>query len=222
MKNNKVTPDLIQQFKNEGLVKLPKLITKDELRPIKQHLLNELKRLKIFENHQILSKKIQQLEPFQQITGLSQSVSKPNALDPIFVSIFKVLNNFSHVALSSTVTSQLLLSLPKQGVWSFDRLNWHVDTSLRMFQGTQAFLLIDDIEPCGGATLALSGSHLLNPRPSLQSLMTLTKDKQIGQTIQIQNTNVVIHEMSGQAGDVYFMDMRVLHTPSINSSKIYE
>ena len=219
MKNNKVTSDLIRQFEREGLIKLPRLISKDELGPVKQQILNELKRLKIFENHRVLSRKFQQLEPFQQIAGLSQSVSKPQSLDRIFVSIFKVLSGLTHVALSPAITSQLLLSLPKQGVWNFDRLNWHVDTSSRQFQGIQAFLLIDDIEPCGGATLALSGSHLLNPRPSLQSLIHLTKDRQVGQSVQIDNANMLIHEMSGQAGDVYFMDMRVLHTPSINSSK---
>ena len=35
----------------------------------------------------------------------------------------------------------------------------------------------------------------------------------------LQGLNVEIIEMSGRAGDVFLMDMRVLHTPSVNSSK---
>jgi len=38
-------------------------------------------------------------------------------------------------------------------------------------------------------------------------------------TSRLRDIGVTITEMSGKAGDVYLMDMRILHTPSINDSK---
>jgi hypothetical protein len=37
------------------------------------------------------------------------------------------------------------------------------------------------------------------------------------ETLRRYNTEIV--EMSGRAGDVFLMDMRVLHTPSVNLAK---
>ena len=34
----------------------------------------------------------------------------------------------------------------------------------------------------------------------------------------LQELGIALVEMSGRAGDVFLMDMRVLHTPSINST----
>jgi hypothetical protein len=35
----------------------------------------------------------------------------------------------------------------------------------------------------------------------------------------LRELGITIVEMSGRAGDLYLMDMRLLHTPSINSTK---
>jgi hypothetical protein len=34
-----------------------------------------------------------------------------------------------------------------------------------------------------------------------------------------EETSIQIVELSGRAGDVYLMDLRVLHSPSINASR---
>ena len=68
----------------------------------------------------------------------------------------------------------------------------------------------------GGGTLALAGSHVFNRRNNLRGkaceiLRTGGDATQLG-------SHISIVEMSGEAGDVYLMDMRVLHTPSINAT----
>lgn len=85
--------------------------------------------------------------------------------------------------------------------------------------GVQAFFLVDDVAPHGGATLALAGSHKLRQggQRSLSHLReALKSDVSLEDTLRAFDLKVL--EMSGQAGDVYLMDMRTLHTPAINDS----
>lgn len=119
-------------------------------------------------------------------------------------------------------TFQLLLSPPQQGEWSLDGLNWHVDLgkgSHERTPGVQAFFLLDDVAPRGGATLALAGSHRI-PSGSRES-SALRSALRGGESRQreLEELGVSLLEMSGRMGDVFLMDMRVLHTPSINTTK---
>ncbi len=85
--------------------------------------------------------------------------------------------------------------------------------------GIQAFFLIDDLVPRGGATLALAGSHrlpqALRGRHDAEQLVARSS----GAGTVLDGVEVSVAEMTGCAGDVYLMDMRVLHTPSINASR---
>lgn len=91
----------------------------------------------------------------------------------------------------------------------------------------QAFILIDDVQPQGGSTLALAGSHKLHyvSRGS-NAHEILRRDSDFGSMPEkylkpqiVAGTQIQIVEMSGRAGDVYLMDLRVLHSPSVNATK---
>ena len=118
---------------------------------------------------------------------------------------------------------QLLLSPPQQGAWRLEGLNWHVDAVADppgRLPGIQAFFLIDDVAPHVGATLALAGSHRAAAQRgadgvSLREALRSTADR----AARLQALGVDVVEMSGRAGDVYLMDMRLLHTPSINATR---
>jgi ectoine hydroxylase-related dioxygenase (phytanoyl-CoA dioxygenase family) len=101
-------------------------------------------------------------------------------------------------------------------------LNWHRDiaqSKLCAIPGVQAFVLLDDLSPHGGATLALAGSQRLQmPSGGMQSIARLIKDGSDG-TVVVDGIRLSILEMTGKAGDVYLMDMRVIHTPSINAGR---
>lgn len=117
---------------------------------------------------------------------------------------------------------QLLISLPHKLNWTIEGLNWHRDISksrTRGIPGVQAFVLLDNVTVKGGATLALAGSHRLES----QSHATTGISERIGDkadhSFKLGDIELSIIEMAGRAGDVYLMDMRLLHTPSINSTK---
>lgn len=68
---------------------------------------------------------------------------------------------------------QILFSLPGEEAWSIPHDVWHTDMPRfpeAAAPGLQAFALLDDLEPGGGATLAVAGSHrLLNDVGALTS-----------------------------------------------------
>lgn len=214
------TLNLRKQFQLDGIIKLPQFIPKKELKIIQQTLLSDLKHLNIYSANKVLSKTLQGMSPFQQIVKLSQSVQKPKSLDFIFSMIYeRVITKLSTFPINPTIESQLLLSLPQQGHWSMETLNWHVDISAQKFQGIQVFLLIDDVQPRGGATMVLCGSHHLTQRPSLYSLRNIISEQSLGEVFLLEQQRVTIQELYGSAGDIYLMDMRLLHSPSINTTK---
>ena len=88
----------------------------------------------------------------------------------------------------------------------------------RHIPGIQAFILIDDVKPRSGATLALADSHLLAGQKEQSSRVHQMLKQQGDLESDLRSANLSIVEMSGQAGDIYLMDMRLLHTPSINST----
>lgn len=169
------------------------------------------------------TKQLQALPPFQQIGRLSTLVKVPGLhealVTPELSAEVAAIAGRAKVAVQET---QLLLSLPHQGQWTLDGLNWHVDVAAQPrgpMPGVQAFALVDDVGPRGGATLALAGSHreeVLRPpgRPPLRELLRKSEDLDA----DLRQRDVEVVEMSGRAGDLYLMDMRVLHSPSINAT----
>lgn len=170
------------------------------------------------------SKSLRKLPIFQQIGTLSSSVDAGDAHETLMTpELIELVCHLAGQRLPTIQETQLLLSPPNQGTWTLAGLNWHVDVHAEdrdQVPGVQAFFLIDDVAPHGGATLALAGSHRLRPSgasalPSLRDILRSNDPPERA----IQAMGVQIVEMSGHAGDVFLMDMRVLHSPSINDSE---
>lgn len=135
---------------------------------------------------------------------------------------------------------QILFSLPGEEIWSIPHDVWHTDMprfAEAAAPGLQAFALIDSLEPGGGATLVVAGSHrLLNDVGALTSrevkqrlrhehfFETLFDPRRAPMTAlqgvagHAGNVDLRVVELTGSAGDVYLMDLRMLHTPAPNAS----
>lgn len=137
---------------------------------------------------------------------------------------------------------QVLVTLPNAEEWFIPNDGWHLDNprlASGVRSGVQIFILLSDIEPRGGGTLAVSGSHqLLNdgsfirPRDVTQRLRKLpffeallkarhtsiAKFRDQHGAIQTpEDTRLEIVEMTGNAGDAYFMDTRIVHSGAPNA-----
>lgn len=136
---------------------------------------------------------------------------------------------------------QLLFTLPEQGAWSLPHDIWHVDLpklpNRRTVPGVQAFVLLDTVEAGGGGTVAVQGGHrLLYDIPWLGSRQITHRlrrepyfrellSKQAGdrrrflrETVPHDGADLKVVEMTGERGDVYLMDMRLLHAAAPNVS----
>lgn len=136
---------------------------------------------------------------------------------------------------------QVLFSLPGKEAWSIPHDVWHTDMprfAEAATPGLQAFTLLGDLEPGGGATLVVAGSHqLLNDAGALTSkevkqrlrnepfFEALFDPRRAPMTAveeaagHARGSDLRVVELTGNMGDVYLMDLRLLHTPAPNASQ---
>ncbi|HEY0138681.1 MAG TPA: phytanoyl-CoA dioxygenase family protein [Nannocystis sp.] len=217
-------PAQIDLFREQGWLRLAGFYSCRRMAPIKQVVLDALKRSKIWATGKSLSRRLQDLPVFQQNGQLASLVAVPGLHDACITrELIAVMTELAGRLPTSSQAARLLLSLPHQGTWTLQGLNWHVDMAVKpgeLAHGVQSFILIDDVAPRGGATLALAGSH----RAVLRGGTTASRLREALKTspdlaASLRDMGLAVIEMSGRAGDIFLMDMRLLHTPSINATK---
>lgn len=210
------TDDHARHFADHGVLRLEGFLGKRHVAPLGRRVLGEVKRLQSAAK----SRALRDLPVFQQIGRLSGQVAVPHLHETLLTSeLLATIVDLAGRRPSAVQPTQLLLSLPNQGEWTLKQLNWHVDIAAMpgRLPGIQAFFLIDDVAPHGGATLTLAGSHRAE-RGDLSSIRHLLKHSADPERDLVER-GLAILEMSGRAGDVYLMDMRLLHTPSVNATR---
>ncbi len=207
-------------FRDHGYLRLEGFHDVKRIAAIRLRVLDELDRLT---KARSLANRLRGLPVFQQIGNLSTLVKVPGLNEALMTpELLDQVARLGGRAPAAIQATGLLLSPPNQGHWSLDGLNWHVDVAASARDrppGIQAFCLTDRVAPPGGATLALAGSHRLDPRQTSASRLREALKTSEGLQDKLHEFGVAVLEMSGRAGDVYLMDMRLLHTPSINATR---
>lgn len=216
-----LTPEQQALFRERGLLQLKGAAGRSQVSSLREYVLEELERLKVWASGKSLSASLKQLPAFQQITRLSGMIRLPETPSPLISpGLYADMEALAEGKLAAA-PGQLLLSLPNQGEWTLEGLNWHTDVApeKQRVPGIQAFVLVDDVLPRGGATLAMAGSHRLAEQGEAGRTFRERLRRNENLELEMRARDFSILEMSGQAGDVYLMDMRTLHTPSINASR---
>ena len=140
---------------------------------------------------------------------------------------------------------QVLFTLPNAQTWTVPS-GWHSDSprlASGQSAGVQLFALLDVVEARGGGTLAIAGSHhllnegrhirpsefgrLLRAEPFFADLLAADppvasrqhRADLLHQTGAVGNVQLQIVEMTGAPGDVWLMDLRVLHVGGPNAAE---
>ncbi|MGV3527217.1 MAG: phytanoyl-CoA dioxygenase family protein [Candidatus Sericytochromatia bacterium] len=216
-----MTPEQATLFREQGYLYLPGALPPEAVRPVKNHVLNGLKQHKIWAGGRSLSPRLKDVPMFQQVGKINQLIPSAGLAERLVPpALLALINRLAGGPLSGGQDAQLLISLPQQGEWRLEGLNWHRDIGKPkqdVLPGIQVFALLDQLLPHGGATLALAGSHRFkNPAQAQQGLENLIQTG--AQQWVTEGIPLSLLEMTGRAGDVYLMDMRLLHTPSINAT----
>ena len=136
---------------------------------------------------------------------------------------------------------QLLFTLPNDGPWTFPS-GWHADGA-RLARngclGVQLFTCLDLVEPRGGGTLAIGGSHrllnlgrfmrakefnrLLRQKPFFRELVAMEGSTPFANNEAlpsgvVDDVELEVIELTGNPGDAYLFDMRMLHAGAPNAS----
>ena len=135
---------------------------------------------------------------------------------------------------------QLLYSSPVADEWTVPNTVWHLDfprLASGKTPGLQVFVCVDQVVAEGGGTLLVSGSHqLFNDQgfirsrdikrkmktlPYFQSLMSpgepAERKKLLAREVTELGTPLSVVELTGEPGDIYVTDLRMLHTVAPNA-----
>lgn len=218
-----MSPSLAESFRIDGCVRLPGFHPRARVEPIRRQVQAELERRGLQAHGKRARNPVHAMPAFQQIARLATMI-RIARLHAILVNpaLLALVHALAAGRVRPVADAQLLLSLPDQGAWRLRPLNWHVDATAPpgRLPGIQAFFLLDDVAVHGGATLALAGSHRWGDagraaNEALRRRLQAADDP----GAELADAGVRIVEMCGRAGDIYLMDMRVLHTPSINATR---
>lgn len=183
----------VKMFQMTGLLHKKGLVEKSALSKAKSHIINELKRSGVVADGKWHIKQFKDTPTFQLAGKISQKVTMTPALADLFTSdLSAMVNELGGARFTDKVAPQPLITPPQGMKWSPPEHGWHVDVAAKpptKIPGIQIFILLADSPAQGGATCVIPHNH---------------------------ETFV---ELCGKGGDVYFMDMRLKHAPSINSAK---
>lgn len=222
-----LTDEQQEHFRAHGYLLLRGLLPLERVAPVRERIVHELERMGVSAKGS-MPKSWSGLTPFQRIGKLSGLLDVPGlearvVSEDVMQAVRALVHQAPHQpARQSRLTTQcqLLVSPPNQGEWTLQGSSWHTDVSSSQREhGTpiQAFVLLDTVEPHGGGTLILSGSQRVRPTEQGRIRDALRRGQGGLGPLNAEGLRVV--ELTGKAGDVYLMDMRVLHTPSINATK---
>lgn len=230
-----LTPEQLDEFDRRGVLRVAGLFSADRVRRAREHVLLRLARIGLWKNG--AWRLGGPPRPQWPATGLKSSKVIGNkhpdveALleEPALLSAVGALLDGCEFERTMHRRPQVLVTLPNSDTWMVPA-GWHVDhprLASGRRAGVQLFTFLDTVEPRGGGTLAIAGSHrLLNEGrfirvKELRNLLSrefFFREVHLGQTGVVNDVALEVVEMTGMPGDAYLMDLGVLHTAAPNAA----
>lgn len=217
-------PERLHEFDRRGVVRIPGLLSADRVSRAREHVQRRLTRMPcgpISNKH-------------PDIEGLLE--------DPALLDVVEtLLDGVEYERTKSAKRPQILVTLPNSDRWTVPG-GWHADLprlASGRRPGVQVFMCLDTVQPRGGGTLVIAGSHRLlndgqllkvkNFRPRLcrdpffrelysEAEADVDRAQLLGRRGTVDDIELEVMEMTGAPGDAYLLDPRVLHTGAPNAA----
>jgi len=230
------------EFEQCGLIKIPDLLPETAFSAAQQAVFNMAEQAGLRANNQWqfhhLPATTEPAAGSKLIKGVNKLSALKTLVTPELIQITEILAGESELV-PMTALPQVLFTRPNATEWSVPHSIWHLDSprlSDGESPGIQLFTFLTEVAPQGGGTLVITGSHrLLNDQgfirskdvkkrlkkaPYFADLMSKKSHLDRAQLTQftgeVDGVEVNVVELTGKPGDVYLMDMRMLHTLSSN------
>lgn len=231
-----LTQDQKATFETKGLIRLEKFLPREIVRSAQEFI------LQLAEKEGAWRAGVWQLSETSERPEFTKPISKKefNRLTtPELLVVIKLLVNGQEVETEGNPS--LLFTLPQNKPWAM--LNsWHTDAPRQPhagIPGVQMFTFLEPVRPRGGGTLVVAGSHrLVNKRKFIRSkdvkkhlqkytyFQALLSEEQpnpehfLTTPGSVGDVDLQVVELHGEPCDVFLMDLRMLHTLSINTADI--
>ena len=241
-----ITQNQRATFQTRGLIHLPKFLPEDRIARGRDSIVRALEPQGLWQDGIWHLDQLSQPMVSKQASRLIKGVSKANTLrDVVTADVCEAITELvDGRSVSPTLDRpQLLFTFPNATSWYVPHDVWHLDWPRLPnagIPGVQMFTFLDTVEPGGGGTLVVTGSHrLLNTGEQIRSkdvkrrlkrdpyfhdLMSkdiiLDRNRFISEPSCVGDVELQVVELYGQAGDVYLMDLRLLHTIAPNASRV--
>ncbi len=247
-RNRILTPEQIAEFDRRGVLRFAGLLSVDRIRRAREYVQDRLALLGLWRDGEW--RLGDQPRPQWPKTGPKASKTIGNkhpdveALldEPALLAAVDALLDGHPFDRELFKRPQVLFSLPNTHIWTVPA-GWHVDAprlpSGRR-PGVQLFTFLDTVEPRGGGTLIVAGSHrLFNDGRSIvaKELRRLLRREDffrelyskapvepayraslLDRTGAVGDVALELVELTGAPGDAYLIDLRVLHAGAPNAA----
>jgi hypothetical protein len=228
----------LDEFERDGIAKVPSAFSSDDAERMRDVLWNELARRHGMDRDDRATWTT--LRP----TGLKTTKTHPAADAILGPPLRAALDDLFGAGAWAEPPhqGQVLVTMPTGEAWSVPHRQWHTDVGFDLptnrLVGLKIWALLGDLEPGGGGTPQLAGSHrviarhlgttperdfttirdqVLRSHPWFRSLTSET-DRPIPLTADIDGLPVRVVELTGSAGDVYLTHPWVFHSIAPNAT----
>jgi len=220
---------LHQTFADRGCVHVPGLLPTDVVGPAYARVRSVLDRCKPDEPSNATRKRLKPLSKLPEFSALLTHELRAHAVE---LAGGQELDE-------PLDRPQILYTPPDADQWTVPHTIWHLDVP-RLGEiglvGVQMFAFLDRVEPGGGGTVVVAGSHrLLNDQgkirskdvkkklarePYFKDLMNgalPNRDRLTQEIGRVGDVELQVFELCGEPGDVFFSDLRILHSLAPNA-----
>ena len=235
---------LKETFHDRGVLYLEQLISATKVRPARRAIQQRMEHAGIWKNGTWSVDHLRNA-PLNEGATFSRKLKGCREFDDLVAG--EIPEIVSHLldgqdTFTGMAVPQPLFTLPNAESWTVPYDSWHLDAPRLPnwdIPGVQIFTFLDSVAPGGGGTVVVAGSHrLLNESERIRSkdvkkrlkdvpyfrdlMSSQTRDRQrfIQEVGYYGDIELQVIELHGEPGDVYFVDLRVLHAPAPNATSI--
>lgn len=232
------------EFHQQGVLRLERLIPTDKVAPARQAMRNRMERAGIWKDGAWQVEHLREA-PINEGARFGRKLKGcpefDNLVSDEIPDVVSMLLN-GQPTFTGMDVPQPLFTLPNADTWDVPHMAWHLDAPRLPdwgIPGVQIFTFLDSVAPTGGGTLVVAGSHrLLNESerirskdvkrrlkdvPYFRDLMssdTPNRQRFMQQVGHCGDVELRVVELHGEPGDVYFVDLRMLHAAAPNATSI--
>ncbi|GAA0602403.1 hypothetical protein HPO96_19580 [Kribbella sandramycini] len=227
-----LSAEKLEEFERDGIVRLPAAFTQADAAQMRAVLWAELEAL----YGMVPGDRTTWTTP--RPVRLKVTKKDPGAAVILAPPVREALTQLLGAWVEPTHQGQVLVTMPEEQPWVVPHRMWHADVGFEIprdrLAAVKIWALLEDLQPGGGGTPQIAGSHrvierLLDSNPDLGRDDVLTSHEWFQQLCRedrrtewtpagdVDGIPVRVLELTGQAGDVYITHPWLLHSIATNA-----